>query len=267
MKYSLNLVHLYPKNLNLYGDRGNIIVLKQRCGWHGIDLQLNELNIGDNHKPEITDIYFMGGGQDSDEISVVDDFHNLKAEAVKKDTENGVVFLGVCGGYQLMGRTFLTGTGKTIKGLRIIDVETKAPGTEVKQRCIGNLIAEVEELTYQRIRKIYLDENTEIPRTLVGFENHIGQTYLVGENVRPLAKTISGFGNNYSRKTEGAIYKNVFGSYMHGSFLPKNPHMADYLIWLALANKYKTESLKLNKLNDEVEYLAHKSILKRFLKH
>jgi lipid II isoglutaminyl synthase (glutamine-hydrolysing) len=264
--YTLTVTHLYPNNLNLYGDTGNIIALKKRAEWHKIELIINNLNIGDIHKSDKTDIYFMGGGQDSDQLKVVEDFHQLKAEAVEIDTEDNVVFLGVCGGYQLMGRSFIMGDGEITKGLGIIDIETKAPDKEVKHRCIGNLISEIEELTYQQMRKVYHNQFEEIPRTLVGFENHSGQTFLIGENVRPLSHTVYGFGNNASRTTEGARYKNVFGSYMHGSLLPKNPHLTDFLLWLALNRKYKKE-IRLDSLDSKVEYEAHNSIVNRFLKH
>lgn len=265
----LNITHLYPENLNLYGDTGNIFALKKRCEWLGIECTVTNLNIGDKALPDQTDIYFMGGGQDNDQLKVVKDFHNLKYKSVKEDTENGVVFLGVCGGYQLMGNTFLMGDGNETKGLGIISVETKAPSKEVKDRCIGNLIAEIEEDTYREMKKIYNQEK-KIPKTLVGFENHSGQTYLSPMEsegkikIRPLAKTISGYGNNYFEKTEGARYKNVFGCYMHGSILPKNPHFGDYLIWLAIVRKYNDRSIKINAIDDTIEFAAHKYIVEKY---
>lgn len=270
MQYKLTLTHLYPQNLNLYGDTGNVICLKKRCEWHHIQLTINNLQLTDKLEAGETDIYFIGGGQDSDQIKVVDDFHALKASAVKADIENNAVFLGVCGGYQLMGHTFLMGDGNLTKGLGIIDIETKAPGTTLKHRCIGNLIAELDEKDYKTICTIYnskdLKSSAVIPKTLVGFENHSGQTYLHQDNreLRPLAKTLKGFGNNATEELEGARYKNVFGTYMHGSFLPKNPHIADYLIWLALVRKYKDTNIKLEKLRDEEEYYAHTKIIELY---
>ncbi|MEL6222625.1 MAG: glutamine amidotransferase [Cyanobacteria bacterium J06627_8] len=259
MPLSLTLTHLYPKHLNLYGDTGNVFVLKRRCEWLGIDLTVTSLTIGDKAIAQHTDFYFMGGGQDTDQIAVVEDFHTLKAEAIKTDTEAGVVFLGVCGGYQLMGNTFLMGNGQETKGLGIINVTTKAPGTEVKERCIGNLAVRIAPSIVEEMTSIY-SEPKQIPETLVGFENHSGQTYL-GSNVDPLGFPTSGFGNNYSAKDEGARYKNVFGSYMHGSLLPKNPHFADYLIWLALARKYSDRTIRLTALPDAEEFAAHHYIL------
>lgn len=262
MPYSLTLTHLYPDHLNLYGDTGNLIVLRRRCQWRGIDCTVQPLSMGNVPQPGQTDLYFMGGGQDTDQVAVVEDFHQLKYDTIKADTEAGVVFLGVCGGYQLMGNTFLMGDGQETRGLGIINVNTKAPGTDVKQRCIGNLVATLPEPLYQEIQGLY-GTPQPIPQTLVGFENHSGQTFL-GEGVNPLAKTVAGFGNNASADYEGARYKNVFGSYMHGSLLPKNPHFADYLIGLALRRKYQDPTLTLTPLADTEEWDAHTYAVDRY---
>jgi len=262
MVYSLTLTHLYPNHLNLYGDTGNLIVLKHRCQWMGIDCSVRPLTMEDAPRPGETDLYFMGGGQDNDQVAVVEDFHRLKYDTIKTDTEQGAVFLGVCGGYQLMGNTFLMGNGQETRGLGIINVETRAPGTEVKQRCIGNLVAEIQSPIYQEMMGMYTT-TSPIPQTLVGFENHSGQTYL-GAEVEPLAKTIVGFGNNAAADYEGARYKNVFGSYMHGSLLPKNPHFADYLIWLALRHKYGDDGLTIPVLADDEEWDAHYYAVQRY---
>jgi CobQ-like glutamine amidotransferase family enzyme len=277
MAYTLTLTHIYPDHLNLYGDTGNLIVLKRRCQWRGIDCTVKSLSMGEVSRPGETDLYFMGGGQDNDQVAVVEDFHQLKADTIKADTEAGVVFLGVCGGYQLMGNTFLMGNGQETPGLRIINVNTKAPGTEVKQRCIGNLVAEIPDTMYQEMQSLYAysqaadsqaadsqaAEPPAIPKTLVGFENHSGQT-LLGEGMEPLAKTVAGFGNNATAEYEGARYKNVFGSYMHGSLLPKNPHFADYLLGLALRRKYQDPTLTLPPLGDTEELEAHRYAVARY---
>lgn len=262
MKLELSITHLYPNHLNLYGDSGNVIALKRRSQWLGIDCTIQDWNLGDRTTPGQTDLYFMGGGQDNDQISVVDDFHQLKHSTIQADIENGVVFLGVCGGYQLMGHTFLMGNGDETQGLGIINIATRAPSTSVKERCIGNLIAELSPSIYQELLTIY-SHNKVSPKTLVGFENHSGQTYL-GEGVEPLAQTIVGFGNNASAQYEGARYRNAFGSYMHGSMLPKNPHFADYLIWLALVNKYADPSIRLKPLADDEELEAHYYFIQRY---
>lgn len=273
MTFSLSITHLYPNHLNLYGDLGNIIAIKRRCQWLGIDYHINHWGLNDAAQAGETDIYFMGGGQDKDQLAVVDDFHALKRAAVTDDTLDGVVFLGVCGGYQLMGNSFLMGNGDSTRGLGIINIETKAPGPSVKQRCTGNLVVEVMPEIYEEMRSLYNDSQktsapasspaTTVPKTLVGFENHSGQTYL-GDDVKPLARTIAGFGNNAEAVYEGARFKNVFGSYMHGSLLPKNPHFADYLIWLALVRKYNDPSIRLPRLADQEELGAHHYIVKRY---
>ncbi|MEM9218398.1 MAG: glutamine amidotransferase [Cyanobacteria bacterium P01_F01_bin.150] len=292
MPFNLSITHLYPNHLNLYGDLGNIIALKRRCQWLGIDYQVNQWDLNDVVQAGETDIYFMGGGQDKDQLAVVDDFHALKRAAVTEDTLDGVVFLGVCGGYQLMGNSFLMGNGNSTRGLGIINIETKAPGTSVKQRCTGNLVVEIMPDIYADMRSLYTSPSASaspspsaspppspsaspppaqsdtaspptVPKTLVGFENHSGQTYL-GQNVAPLARTIAGFGNNADAVYEGARFKNVFGSYMHGSLLPKNPHFADYLIWLALVRKYNDPDIRLPHLTDQEELDAHHYIVKRY---
>ena len=262
MTLSLSITHLYPNHLNLYGDLGNIIALKRRCEWLGIDYQINRWNLNDAVQPGQTDLYFMGGGQDLDQITVIDDFHSLKQAAVEADTLNNVVFLGVCGGYQLMGDTFLMGNGEETRGLGIINIKTQAPGPSVKQRCTGNLVAEILPPLYQEMQSIYAQPKA-IPQTLVGFENHSGQTYL-GNNVEPIARTLAGFGNNAEAVYEGARFKNVFGSYMHGSLLPKNPHFADYLIWLALVRKYDDPGIRLPVLADQEELDAHRYVIERY---
>lgn len=262
MPYALTITHLYPDHLNLYGDTGNLIVLRRRCQWMGIDCTVKALTMGEKAISGITDLYFMGGGQDTDQVAVVNDFHQLKYDTIRADTEAGVVFLGVCGGYQLMGNTFLMGNGEVTQGLGIINVSTQAPGTEVKQRCIGNLIAEINPATYADMQTLYATPKP-IPRTLVGFENHSGQTYL-GDGVEPLAKTIAGFGNSATAEYEGARYKNIFGSYMHGSLLPKNPHFADYLIGLALRHRYPEAAITLPDLPDTEELSAHTYAVQRY---
>lgn len=258
----LTVTHLYPNHLNLYGDTGNVRVIQRRCQWRGIGCTVRSLDLGERAIAHQTDLYFMGGGQDNDQIAVVEDFHQLKYDAIRTDTEAGVVFLGVCGGYQLMGNTFLMGNGKETKGLGIINVTTKAPGREVKERCIGNLIGKMLPPITQDMNRMYARSH-QIPETLVGFENHSGQTYL-GKDVQPLAKTLSGYGNNYTAEFEGSRYKNVFGSYMHGSLLPKNPHLADYLIWLALVRQTGDASLTLEPLPDTEELAAHNYFIQRY---
>ena len=228
---TLKLAHLYPKLLNIYGDIGNIITLKKRCEWRGIELQIDEINIGD--KIDEHDIYFIGGGQDKEQIEVSKELQKHK-EFLHSERDRMAVFLGICGGYQLMGHYYQPHNGEKLLGISLLDAYTVAGN----KRFIGNVTVKTEF--------------TE-PDTLVGFENHSGLTYLEGET-EPIGKMLTGNGNNGQDKTEGARYKNVFGTYMHGSFLPKNPQFADYLLELALGSKPEP-------LDDTIENLTHASLV------
>lgn len=227
----LKIAHLYPKLLNIYGDGGNIITLKKRCEWRGIEVQLNEIDVGDNIKEH--DIYFIGGGQDLQQIEVSKELQKHK-EFLTEERDRGAVFLGICGGYQLMGHYYQPHQGERLKGISLLDAYTVAGS----KRFIGNVTVETDIVT---------------PNTLVGFENHSGLTYLQGET-KPIGKMVIGNGNNGVDKTEGARFKNVFGTYMHGSFLPKNAHFADYLIELALNEK-------LAPIDDKIEIDTHNNLV------
>ncbi len=227
----LKLGHLYPKLLNIYGDIGNIITLKKRCEWRGIDLEIDEINVGDkisNH-----DIYFIGGGQDLQQIEVSKELQKHK-EFLISERENMAVFLGICGGYQLLGHYYQPHNGEKLLGISLLDAYTIAGN----KRFIGNVT----------VKSDFVE-----PNTLVGFENHSGLTYLEGDT-EPIGTVVIGNGNNGKDKTEGARYKNVFGTYMHGSFLPKNPQFADYLIELALGSKPEP-------IEDNIEILTHNSLV------
>lgn len=227
----LKLAHLYPKLLNIYGDIGNIITLKKRCEWRGIELEIDEINIGD--KIGEHDIYFIGGGQDKEQIEVSKELQKHK-DFLHSERDRMAVFLGICGGYQLMGHYYQPHNGEKLLGISLLDAYTVAGN----KRFIGNVTVKTELVE---------------PDTLVGFENHSGLTYLEGKT-EPIGKMLTGNGNNGQDKTEGARYKNVFGTYMHGSFLPKNPQFADYLIELALGSKPEP-------LDDTIENLAHASLV------
>lgn len=237
----LKLVHLYPLFLNIYGDIGNIKVLKNRCEWRGIDLEIQQLNIGDSLE-EGTDIFFIGGGQDRQQVEVSEDIQNYK-NLLNDEYNRNAVFLGICGGYQLMGEYYQPHDAKRLEGIGILDAYTIAGST----RFIGNVTANID----------YIDGC----ETLVGFENHSGLTYLNGDTT-PMAQVLVGNGNNGQDRTEGARSKNAFGTYLHGSFLPKNPHFADYLIELALKKRYN-DDIKLEPLDDSIEYKAHESVLNK----
>lgn len=230
---TLKIAHLYSRLLNIYGDSGNIITLKKRCEWRGINVIIDEINIGDSIDEH--DLYFIGGGQDKQQVDVSRELQNHK-EFFIKERDRGAVFLGICGGYQLFGHYYQPFEGEKLLGIGLLDAYTVA-GNE---RFIGNVTAITEKVE---------------PNTLVGFENHSGMTFLQNET-KPLAKIVTGNGNNGKDGFEGARYKNVFGTYLHGSFLPKNVHFADYLIELALGEK-------LVKLDDFVENNAHSNLIQK----
>jgi CobQ-like glutamine amidotransferase family enzyme len=216
-RMTLTLAHLYPDQLNLYGDRGNILTLQQRCRWRGIHLRVVELGIGDALDPDAYDMLFIGGGQDRDQAPVAQDLYETKSIGLWAAIEDDMPVLAVCGGYQLLAHYYRPASGPDLKGLGVFDAWTVHRGARAP-RCIGD---------------IALNWNGQ---TLVGFENHGGQTYL--GTAKPLGKVLKGFGNNAQDGTEGAVYRNAFGTYLHGSLLPKNPHFADHLIELALKRSY-----------------------------
>ena len=189
----LKLVHLYPLFLNLYGDAGNILTLKKRCEWRGIDLEIEHINIDDKIE-EGTDIYFIGGGQDRQQVEVSEELQKHKS-ILTAEYHNDAVFLGICGGYQLMGEYYQPHDAKRLEGIGLLDAYTVAGST----RFIGNVTAEVNYL---------------MPTTIVGFENHSGLTYLNTENgdTKPMATIMTGKGNNGQDKTEGARSRNAFGT-------------------------------------------------------
>jgi CobQ-like glutamine amidotransferase family enzyme len=242
--FRLTLAHLYPDLMNVYGDRGNIITLQQRCAWRGIQLDVQPVSLGDRLTPGSTDLIFFGGGQDREQAVISSDFVSAKGAAVREAVEDGTVLLSVCGGYQLLGHTYTTVDGRELPGAGVFDVRS-VPGT---RRHIGNIVVEVTD-----------DDGTT--RTLVGFENHSGQTYL-GAGARPLGRVLQGGGNNGEDGTEGATYRNAYGCYLHGSLLPKNPWFADRLIARALHRRYGPD-VTLAPLDDTLETRAHDAVVSR----
>ncbi len=234
---TISIAHLYPKLLNLYGDLGNIITLTKRCKWRGINVEFEQINIGDAIKNH--DLYFIGGGQDKQQEEVADELYSQKSELLAQ-RDDGAVFLGICGGYQLFGHYYQPHDKDKLKGISLMDAYTVAG----KKRFIGNVTVKTDFLN---------------PQTLVGFENHSGLTYLQGET-KPLGKSIVGNGNNGVDGLEGGRFMNVFGTYLHGSLLPKNPHFADFLIELALEKHYG-EKIKLSSLDDKIEIDTHNSLI------
>ena len=236
----LNICHLYPDLLNVYGDLGNVLILKHRAALRGIDVNIINSSIGDPLDNDNIDILFFGGGQDFEQSIVSKDLKEVKRDYLVKYVEDSKVLLAICGGYQLLGKYYTAPNGEKIEGLNILDIYTEGGDT----RFIGNT-------------EIY---NEEFNETYVGFENHSGRTYI--NNYKPLGKCIHGYGNNGSDGYEGCIYKNTFGSYFHGSFLSKNPEFADRLLALALKNKYG-DDVKLAPLKDDLELKAKQCIIDR----
>ncbi len=234
------IYHLYPGQLNLYGDRGNMIALCRRAEWRNIKVEIVPVLPGEASAFSNCDLLFMGGGQDSDQEMVARDLEKRKAE-LSGAVDAGMTVFAVCGSYQLLGSHYTTARGERIGGLELIDIYTEAG----QKRLIGNAAVECPLW--------------DPPRSLVGFENHAGRTYL-GPGLQPLGRVLAGHGNNGLDKTEGAVYKNVIGTYLHGSLLPKNPWLTDYLLRKALAHRYG--DLKLNELDDSAEEQAHWEALK-----
>ncbi len=232
---------LYPDLMNIYGDRGNVVTLCQRARWRGMDARVHELGKGKAAGMDEVDVFFFGGGQDREQALVYDDLLETKAVHLAAAVQNGAAVLAVCGGYQLLGHYYETASGERMPGIGLIDVHTTAGG----KRCIGDVVVRADE-------SLRLD-----PPTLVGFENHSGRTFL-GEGVPPLGRVLRGSGNNGSDGTEGVSLGNVFGSYLHGSLLPKNPHLADLIIERGLGRR-------LPRLDDSLELSAHTRIVEREL--
>ena len=241
----LTLGHLYPDQLNLYGDRGNILTLQRRCQLRNIELRVVELGIGDALAPDEYDMLFIGGGQDKEQAPVAQDLLEVKSIGLWAAIEDDIPVLAVCGGYQLLAHYYRPAEGPDMRGLGVFDAWTIHKGAH-EPRCTGDIA-------------IKWNGNT-----LVGFENHGGRTYL--GTAKPLGKVLKGHGNNSEDHTEGAVYRNSFGTYMHGSLLPKNPHFADHLIALALARTYGRRDdpfTFLTPLDDTLEWEAHAFILER----
>lgn len=242
--YSLNIVHLYPDLLNLYGDKGNIECMKKRLLWRGIDVNVLECT---NKNPEIdfenTDIIFVGGGSDREQEIVCGKLLEKKTE-ICNYAELGGVIVAVCGGYQLLGKYYKTSNSK-IEGLGILDITTDTEPNA--SRLIGNIVLKSELIS----------------QNIVGFENHGGRTD-IGKHT-PLGKVVSGLGNNGNSGFEGVVYKNVIGTYLHGPLLPKNPQLCDYILTQALKRKY-SDFNGLAPLDDELENTANDYVEKMVCK-
>ncbi|PDV99031.1 type 1 glutamine amidotransferase [Candidatus Chloroploca asiatica] len=246
MTYCLHLAHCYPSHMSIYGDRGNVIALVQRCAWRGIALDVTPIEPGDAVDWSSFDLAFFGGGQDSGQALIVQDLFERQRVGFCAAIEADLVLLAICGGYQLLGNYFLTHTGERLPGLGILDLHTVGG----KQRLIGNVVVEA---TFGHGPPVHL----------VGFENHSGRTYH-GPGVRSLGRVVVGHGDNGEDGVGGSVYRNTYGCYLHGSLLPKNPQLTDHLIRLALQRRYGSEA-KLPPLEARLEMHAQQTMLKRLL--
>jgi CobQ-like glutamine amidotransferase family enzyme len=211
---SITLLQLYPRDMNIYGDWGNTLVLKRRLEWHGYTVNLTEYNPGDTFPMDV-DLIVGGGGQDSGQDIIQTDLLAIGPQ-LRELAEKDVPMLMICGLFQLFGKFFKTQDGHMIQGIGLLDLETHA-GPE---RLTGNIITKSEAFG-----------------EIIGYENHSGQTFL-GKSVSPLGNVVKGAGNNGQDDSEGARYRNIIATYLHGSLLPKNPAIADFLIEKAVTRKY-----------------------------
>lgn len=240
----LKICHLFPDILNLYGDRGNVICMRNRLNWRGIDVSVEGVSIGQKLRASDYDLFFIGGGQDFEQEVLLSDLKGEKTAEIKAAVNDGKTFLAICGGYQMLGSYYKTWDGQQCDFIGALDLYTIGH----KDRMIGNYMFTCDELGGQ---------------TVVGFENHSGKTYL-GSGLRPIGKVLAGSGNNGEDGMEGARYNNVFCTYSHGCLLPKNPILADHLLKTALEHKYG--SVELSPLDDSIELNAHRYMENRLKK-
>lgn len=234
---TLRVCALYPDLMNIYADRGNLLVLERRCAWRGLGFELVPAGLGEPLDGSAHDLFYLGGGQDRDQRLCAEDLIATKGEALHTAAARGAVVLGVCGGYQLLGRSYELGTGEELPGVGLLDVLTvRMDGP----RLIGNVAIEVS-----------LDGGG---RVLAGFENHGGRTHL-GAYQAPLGRVMKGYGNDGGSGFEGARNGNVIGTYLHGPLLPKNIWFADWLIATALG----LDPTELAALDDGLENAAHRN--------
>lgn len=245
---SIAIGHLYPDLLNLYGDRGNTITLVKRCAWRGIDAKVIDLGAGQDADFGEIDLFFIGGGQDFDQHTLLADLGvgkvGSKANRLTQAIENDVPVLAICGGYQILGEYYVDHEGTEAKFIGVLPMFTEAGDT----RLIGNMVFEADAIDGFPV--------------VVGFENHAGRTRL-REGGEPLGRVLKGYGNNGEDGGEGMRYRNVFATYSHGPLLPKNPLVADALLELALQRKYP--GARLESLDDVLELAAHDSMERRLL--
>jgi len=227
--------HLYPDYLNIYADRGNMAVLSRRASWRGHELEVEAISIGDELRPGAHDLLYVGGGQDREQALVAVDLA-ARAEAVRESAAGGAAVLAVCGGYQLLGRSYRERDGAELPGIGLFPLDTVAG----ERRMIGDVLLDCDWAG----------------RTLAGFENHAGRTRL-DEGALPLGRVVHGFGNDGESGFEGCRVGRAIGTYLHGPLLPRNPWLADWLLAQALAHATGGEPPELEPLADELEMEAH----------
>jgi CobQ-like glutamine amidotransferase family enzyme len=238
----LRLLALYPEQMNIYADRGNILFLQRRCEWRGIPFEYTAAGPGESFDPATHDLIYIGGGQDRDQVLVAEDLRRTKRDAIASAVEDGAAVLAVCGGYQLLGQRYQLGD-QSVAGLGVADLETvREPGP----RLIGNVSIETDLGPEKRV--------------LAGFENHGGRTYL-GPGTDPLGRVLYGHGNNGRDGYEGVQRLNLVGTYLHGPLLPKNAWLADHLVSLALERRTGSRP-ELEPLGDELEMAAHATAMR-----
>ncbi len=235
----LHICHLYPDLLNSYGDIGNVMIMQQRLEKRGIKVVLHNVSVGDPFEKEVYDIVFFGGGQDFEQAIVSKDLIENKRDDLKDYIENNKVFIAICGGYQLLGKYYMSAENQRLEGLDILNIYTD----KGDHRAINNLILKDGDRYY------------------VGFENHSGKTYI--NDLKPLGHVEYGFGNNGEDHYEGCRYKNTIGTYLHGPLFSKNPELCDDLLQTALSLKYGETKLK--PLDDEFPQKAKQVLIDRYL--
>ena len=241
----IKIGYLYGKIMNLYGDRGNIQTLINRASWRGFDYEVVDIGVNDKINYKEFDMYFWGGGQDREQNLASADILGDKAKSLIEGVNNGAALLSICGGYQLLGKHYKPAQSDELPGAALFDVHTIAGN----KRMTGNIIIESEQIGVKKFALL----------TMVGFENHSGKTYL-GKGAKPLGKVVVGFGNNGEDRTEGCIYKNAIGCYLHGPVLPKNPQLADFLLLAAIRHQ-DPEFEALKPLDDQLEQTTHDSVI------
>jgi lipid II isoglutaminyl synthase (glutamine-hydrolysing) len=237
----IRVAHLYPDYLNIYADRGNIAVLARRAGWRGYELDVSSFSIGEAFRPGDHDLFYVGGGQDREQALVATDLA-AKGELLREAVAGGAAVLAVCGGYQLLGRSYRDREGRDLPGVGLFPLETLAG----ERRMIGDVLLDC----------------AWVGRTLAGFENHAGRTIL-DDGAEPLGRVVSGFGNDGASGFEGCRVGRAIGTYLHGPLLPRNPWFADWVLAQSLAHAGGGEPPELAPLADDLEHDAHEVAARR----